>query len=198
MTPESMISLTREIDALIAKRRAIGENLPPVKLDDVKNDPVFERSVLDWMIQRMPTIDTTLLDRDDADKWERLTPPRFDAREVDGGWRVYDSNTDDFASETCDEYDARDLADQYESECMYGFPFAWNTGWMLDHDDWLDELHEVGFLVYRYDGDAVIAGIDGGGYAFMDAHFKPLYAALAEKYEWLVETSHGPRRITTK
>jgi len=196
MTPESMVNLTREIDALIAKRHFIGENLPPVKLADVKNDRAFQQDVRDWMSRSMPSIDTTMLDRDDADRWTLLTP-RYEIREG----RVWDTTDGVFVEDTQDQ-GADDLCYDMNTEDVqnrYGFPFAWNIGWMLTHDDWHNELREAGFLVYDYDGgEAIIAGIDGGGYAFMDAHFMPLYAAIAEKYEWLVETSHGPRRITTK
>ena len=165
MSIERMIELTQEIDALTIERYELGKTLPPVTLKDVKDDPVFTQSVREWMRVWMKEIDTSLLDRDDYDKWELLSALSED--------------------------------DESEPPELYGFPFAWNTGWVLEEKYWVPELTAAGFLVYRYDGDAIIAGIDGGGYAFMDAHFMPLYAALAEKHGWMVETDHGPRRVTT-
>jgi len=163
MTTERMAELTEQIDALTIERYEIGKSLPPVTLDEVEHDHDFVESVRTWVHEWMTPIDTTLLDRDDYDKWELLTP-----------------------------------SDDEEERELHGFPFAWNMGWVLEGTHWLDELSQAGFLVYRYDDDTIIAGIDGGGYSFMDAHFKPLYAALAEKNGWLVETKHGTRLITTK
>ena len=208
MTTERMTELTQEIDALTIERYEIGKSLPPVTVNEVKDDHVFVESVREWMRMWMPSIDTTLLDRDNFEKWELLTP-RYEVRETDEGWGVWDFDEAAFLTDEDDgkviEYGTEREADDfcYERECeqadaRYAFPFAWNTGWVLEGKHWLAELRETGFLVYEYDNDAIIAGIDGGGYAFMDAHFIPLYAALAEKNGWLVETTNGPRYITTK
>jgi len=190
MTTERMTELTQQIDALTIERYEIGKSLPPVTVDDVKDDHEFVKSVRAWMRVWMTPIDTTLLDRDNFEKWELLTT-RYEERDD----RVFDTHEGEFVED--EDADMDDLEREWR-DGFCGFPFAWNTGWVLEGEHWLDELSAAGFLVYKYDDDAIIAGIDGGGYAFMDAHFIPLYAALAEKRGWLVETTNGPRYITTK
>ena len=73
MSIERMQELTKSIDALTQERREIGQSLPPVTLAEVKDDRAFEQAVRVWMRVWMPLIDTTLLDRNDYDKWELLT-----------------------------------------------------------------------------------------------------------------------------
>lgn len=189
MTIERMKDLTETINNLKDERRVLARTLPPVTLDEVKDDREFETHVREWMRVWMPLIDTTLLDRNDYDKWELLTQ-RYEERDD----RVYDTHEGEFVED--ENADMDDLEREWR-DSFCGFPFAWNTGWVLEGSHWLDELSAAGFLVYDYEG-TIIAGIDGGGYAFMDAHFKPLYATLAEKNGWLVETKHGPRLITTR
>jgi len=188
MSIERMQELTKSIDALTQERREIGQSLPPVTLAEVKDDRAFEQGVRAWMRVWMPLIDTTLLDRNDYDKWELLTH-RYEERDD----RVFDTHEGEFVA---DEDADMDALEREWQDGFHGFPFAWNTGWVLEGDHWLDELSAAGFLVYRYDDDTIVAGIDGGGYSFMDAHFKPLYAALAERHGWLVDTVAGPRRVT--
>lgn len=204
MSIERMKELTESIIQLTNERRVLGRSLPPVTLDTVKGDPFFEAHVREWMRSWMPTIDTTLLDRDDYEKWELLAT-RYEVRDwedEEGGvlYGVFDTVDDVLLDGTAyDESDMREKADDLEREwrdSFCAFPFAWNTGWVLENMAWLDELTAAGFLVYEYDRDIIIAGIDGGGYSFMDQHFIPLYAGLAEKNEWLVETRDGPRLIT--
>lgn len=188
MSIDRMKELTATINALTEERRALGGSLPPVTFDEVKNDRAFEQAVREWMRVWMPSIDSTLLDRNDYDKWELLTQ-RYEER--DG--RVFDTHEGEFVED--EDADMDDLEREWR-DTFCGFPFAWNTAWTLEGEHWTDELSAAGFLVYRYDGDTIIAGIDGGGYAFMDAHFKPLYAALAAQNGWLIETVNGPRLIT--
>jgi len=206
MSIERMTELTKTINALTDELNKIGRSMPPVTVDEVKRDSVFIAHVREWMREWMKEIDTTVLDRDDRDKWELLNR-RFDVREWEGNdgetvYGIFDMHDGVLLDREFDEdADACNVADNLERDWQdgfYGFPFAWNTGWVLESERWTDELGAAGFLVYRYDDDTIIAGIDGGGYAFMDAHFVPFYAALAEQNEWLVETKHGPRRITNK
>lgn len=205
-------TLTRAIEMMRYEQHKLARELPPVRFTDLCSDGnvtdrAFEVSVRAWMSGNMSPIDTTLLDREDFEKWELLTP-RYTLREDLSGWQILDHDLggfvtleDDDGNENTlvfeEEWEAQDKRDELEDEnTNHGFPFAWNTGWVLDNTYWLAELQAAGFLVYRYDGDTVIAGIDGGGYSFMGAHFAPLYAAIAAKNDWLVETDDGPRRIT--
>lgn len=212
---DRMNEITELINRLYTERAELGRQLPPVRYKDLVpdgcnfRDLTFSRGVDKFMQERMTALDTTLLDRDDPDKWELLTP-RYEVREVEvdettryGVWDhvageyVKGEDGEPLAFE--DESDADDKRCDLEAdadECRYGFPFAWNTGWVVEKDYWLDELRDAGFLVYRYDGDTIIAGIDGGGYSFKGAHFAPLYATLAAKHGWMIETNAGPRFIT--
>jgi hypothetical protein len=199
MSIERMAELTAQINALRDERSNVGAALPPVTLDEVKDDQVFEQAVREWMRVWMTSIDTTLLDREDYEKWELLTRRHGVSKNGDGTFAVWDAHDQQYVGEPTEHEDeAREIADNLEDEWQahfHGFPFAWNTGWVLEGKHWVKELSAAGFLVYDYDG-TIIAGIDGGGYSFMDAHFKPLYAALAARNGWLVETVNGPRRIT--
>lgn len=185
-------------------------------------EAAFERDVRRFMADRMQPIDVTMLDPTDEDeaysfdkieRWELLTP-RYEVRELDAtddegeplfgifdhdeGGFVDDEDDDVGVLKFDDESDADDRCSDLnneDKENLHGFPFAWNIGWIVDHKSWIDDLRACGFLVYRFDGDKLIAGIDGGGYSFMGAHFAPFYARLAARNEWLVETKDGPRLI---
>ncbi len=219
ISPENTVlsklqTLTRTIEMMRYEQHKLARELPPVRFADLCGDGTnvnraFEVSVRAWMNTFMSPIDTTLLDREDVEKWEILTPRYVVKGLTDGDETrvgVWDYDEARFVTlEDSDEPVAFDSIDeasdkacdlQYWSSINHGFPFAWNEGWIIDGTYWLAELQAAGFLVYRYDDDCVIAGIDGGGYSFMGAHFAPLYAALAAKNDWLVETDDGPRRIT--
>lgn len=223
-TVEGLRAITAQIEALEDQRREIGRALPPITFKDVCPDghnveSTFERDVSRFLQDRMKEIDVTMLDTNDPDKWEFLTP-RYavgeleptgideDDRDVqpvqygvidldnerfveyednEGKPLAFDDKSD--AQERCYELNSED------DENRHGFPFACNTGFVVENERWIDDLRACGFLVYRYDGDKLIAGIDGGGYSFMGAHFAPFYARLAARNGWLVETKDGPRRM---
>jgi hypothetical protein len=209
-----MEAITEQLSRLIGERSDLGSTLPPVRYSDLVRDGnfrdrSFERDVDEFRQTHLTPIDTTLLDREDPDKWELLTP-RYETREVEGGYAVWDYDTGTFVTEDDEDGNAGqavfdDAGDADERMCdlqsedeesRCGFPFAWNTGWVLESVHWLYEVRSAGFLVYQYAGDVIIAGIDGGGYSFKGAHFAPLYAALAAKHRWMVRTNAGPRYLT--
>jgi hypothetical protein len=210
-----MNEISEQISRLIGERVDLGRTLPPVRYRDLLpdrcnfRDRSFERDVDEFKQTHMNAIDVTLLDREDPDKWELLTP-RYESREIEGGYAVWDYDTGTFVTQEDEDGNAGqavfdDAGDADERMCdlqseaeesRCGFPFAWNTGWVVENTYWLDEMRAAGFLVYRYDGDTLIAGIDGGGYSFKGAHFAPLYAALAVKNGWMVRTNAGPRYLT--
>lgn len=225
-TLEQMQDITATINRLYGERAELGRSLPPVRYGDLIADGcnfldrAFERDVEEFMQKHLTPIDTPLLDRDDFEKWELLTP-RYELRatfietrdsDEEEAWCIFDHDTGHLVTEADEEGEevplyfafesdaesARDDLEREDEQSRYGFPFAWNTGWVVEDTYWLDELRSAGFLVYRYDGDAVIAGIDGGGYSFKGAHFAPLYAALAAKNGWMVRTNAGPRYLTLK
>lgn len=227
MNLERLQYLNRLIAEYEEEQRNIARSIAPVRFDDLCpdrcniTDPVFERDVRRFMADHMTTIDTTLLDRDNYEKWQNLTPryevralTRGEGEDEEEGYGVFDHDEDAFIegeyvygdeesdSELrffLDEHDADQIAAEKNEEDEsngYGFPFASNTGWVMDGVYWLAELRASGFKVYNYDEGAIIAGIDGGGYSFMGAHFAPFYARLAAKNDWLVQTKDGPRRIS--
>ena len=214
-TLDRMREISEQISRLIGERADLGRTLPPVKFTDLLpdrcnfRDRSFERDVDEFRRTHLAPIDTSLLDREDPDKWELLTP-RYESREIEGGYAVWDYNTGTFVTQEDEDgndgvavFDDAGDADERmcdlqaeEEQALCGFPFAWNNGWVVENTYWLDEMRAAGFLVYRYDGEAIIAGIDGGGYSFRGAHFAPLYAALAAKNGWMVRTNAGPRYLT--
>lgn len=125
---------------------------------------------------------------------------------------VYEGETDAWGWE--DEGDAwaaaQEADEAYESEHghehRYGFPWAHGTVFIPDPYISDAALKGAGFVVASYiggDGDDRrndsyrLAGIDGGGYSFMGAHFATLVALHHEERQMKVETAHGDVFITT-
>ncbi|MEI6358091.1 MAG: hypothetical protein WCP53_13480 [Verrucomicrobiota bacterium] len=217
MNLERLTYLTRLIGEYNEERTTIARAIAPVAFETLCpdrcniSDRVFEADVRRFMADHMKEIDTTLLDREDSEKWENLAP-RYEVRSLtrgegedeEEGYGVFDHDEDAFVDNEgpafyFDESDADELCaekNEEDAENSYGFPFAWNTGRVMEGTYWLAELRASGFKVYRYDEDAIVAGIDGAGYSFMGAHFAPFYARLAARNDWLVQTVDGPRRIS--
>lgn len=218
-TVADLRALTERIASLQEAQRALARALPPITFADVCKDrcnftdSAFEADVRKFIQGWMKDIDVTMLDTSDPDKWECLTP-RYTAGELDPTedgdeqYGVIDHEIDSFVTDDDDDkplaFDsereaARHASDlECESEHRYGFPFAQNIGSLIENESWIDDLRACGFVVYRYEGDQIIAGIDGGGYSFTGAHFAPFYARIAARNGWLVETKDGPRRIVNK
>ena len=159
----------------------VGRLLPPLTVREVcdrvgqHEDHALKSDVERFLHSRFSGIDVTLLDRG-VESWERLNPTERSA----------------------------DEKNQEEDESLHGFPFAWNHGYVWNDkqlpSDWQDALTQAGYLVYRYvgasgDDSEIICGIDGAGYSFYEAHHAKLYAILAARFDWTVETSEGPRRV---
>lgn len=67
-------------------------------------------------------------------------------------------------------------------ENMYAYPAAWGTMWTFGDsldDNWalehLEELYDLGIIVYQSDSLGIVFGIDGAGYDFYDHHWIPMY-----------------------
>lgn len=62
----------------------------------------------------------------------------------------------------------------------------WGTAWYVDSKtaqwikDNLPKSMEIGLKVFEDDEGEIIVGIDGAGYDFYEAHWIPLYEAMAE------------------
>lgn len=87
------------------------------------------------------------------------------------------------------------LSREREEERLYGFPWANNTCFLPSEEVTTEDLHATGFVVATYrggDGDEYrLAGIDGGGYSFSDAHFAPLALRLMGKRGFAIPLSNG-------
>lgn len=88
----------------------------------------------------------------------------------DDAWREYEEARENF-------------------ENLSGFPVAWNQMWTpcdqaLRHGE-IAALVESGFVVYDTTGSEIdfgfdyVFGVDGGGYSFYEAHWRPLRARLS-------------------
>jgi len=73
-------------------------------------------------------------------------------------------------------------------ENLHGFPVAWNRMWTSDErvrPDDVQALVDSGFVVYDTGnsnidfGFNILFGVDGGGYDFYEAHFRPLRARFS-------------------
>jgi hypothetical protein len=116
-----------------------------------------------------------------------------DARDGDG---LSEVGREDY--DVTDEEDAKAAAEaanveDYRTNAA-GWPWANNTGWKIDERD-VEDFDAAGFVVARFDGGDLWAGIDGGGYSFTDAHWAPLYLKRAAANGWYVRTDAGLRRV---
>lgn len=72
--------------------------------------------------------------------------------------------------------------DEEEQEMVFASPPMWNN-WFIPRDllcrDFIEnheeEVSKCGFTIINYDGEFFALGVDGCGYSFAEAHFKPLY-----------------------
>lgn len=125
---------------------------------------------------------------------------------------IFDTDTggradrDDFENAGADRhYDREDESEADEAAAAMnredyrnnanGWPFAHNYAAPIRQYDVAD-FAAAGFVVATYKGDTLYAGVDGGGYSFMDAHWIPLYLRRAARNGWRVQTSAGLRRVS--
>ena len=172
----------------------------------------FRRGVRDFMRRELSMVHRDLLPADE--EWERIhtcSSGRFEVRELEGwGWYILDTEEnrwhteygsgDEGLPEGADCFDKEWKADEWateleaEHETLYGFPFAHSYCYLPEDRIQTEDLVAAGFLVYEVRGFRV-AGIDGGGYSFEGQHFAKLYALVAQRYGWKVETEAGPSLV---
>lgn len=152
----------------------------------------------------------------DPEKWEHIAggrdSERFEVREIPDPdyapaseddetpvvYAVVDTEGagDGIVETFMDEDDAESDRDERNREAfgesLYGFPFAHNHGYVIDGWD-VESFAAAGFLVWLYDGDKYIVGIDGGGYSFDGAHWAPLFFSRMAGVK--IETETGPRIV---
>ena len=113
---------------------------------------------------------------------------------------MYDTEEDEVVeteilTETEAELEAGTRSRDHVMDHLYGFPFAQSTGYVIQEYE-IDAFADAGFLVWNYKGgELIIAGIDGGGYSFLAAHWFKLYWHRATKYGWKIMTGSGYRRV---
>ena len=111
---------------------------------------------------------------------------------ADVGHEDYDVSDEDEATSAAEAANVRD----YEvSAC--GWPYAHNNAAKIDEYD-TERFAAAGFVVARYRGGDLYAGIDGGGYDFTEAHWLPVFLASQVAYNRRghVRTSGGVRVVT--
>jgi hypothetical protein len=108
---------------------------------------------------------------------------------------IYDATDEDDATRAAEGANIED----YRANAN-GWPFAWNTAAAIDKRD-ADDFAAAGFVVATHEPSGqTYAGIDGGGYDFLEAHWSRLYLAclLFGKYApacIYVPTADGLRRV---
>lgn len=120
-----------------------------------------------------------------------------DARDGDryGPFADYDATDEEDAARAAE---AANLEDYRANAC--GWPFAWHTAAAIDERD-ADEFAAAGFVVATHEPSGqVYAGIDGGGYDFLEAHWSRVFLAfrLCGTYAppcIYVPTADGLRRV---
>ena len=108
------------------------------------------------------------------------------------GHRHYDVSDEDEATSAAEAANLRD----YEKNA-HGWPFAHNYAAKIDERE-AERFAAAGFVVARYRGGDLYAGIDGGGYDFTEAHWLPVFLAsqVAHNGRGHVRTSGGVRVVT--
>lgn len=188
ITPDMCNIPDREIAAEIQTFR---NRFNQIDVSDFTADDGCSQNIEDWELVaggslRYSSREIYLEGDDDDVKYDVIDTEDGD-RSVLGTDSLFDDGAD--ADNECMERN-RDAT----MESLHGFPFAHNYGVVIEQYD-VELFANAGFLVWRYKGDKLIAGIDGGGYSFEGAHWAPLFHARAVLGGWLVETSTGPRRV---
>ena len=119
---------------------------------------------------------------------------------------TYDGDTIDPSPEgndydPCDEDDAARAAEAANREDYMnnacGWPFAHNYAAQIG-DYQAERFARAGFVVARYRDGQLYAGIDGGGYDFLAAHWFPAYLDAMTHYgSAYIRTRDGVRKVVT-
>ena len=170
-------------------------------------DREFETGVDRFMKRFMPGMTLCLL----AKGWEHweIAQEQIEVQtemDEDGGecFFVEDAYGDrhDFAEESDAEHFAEEAMEEREQNRL-GSPWAWNWFHMPDEVITDEDLFDSGWVVAQFRPDPEdeysfrLCGIDGCGYSFSGAHFATLYAKVAERLGWKVDTENGRKYITT-
>jgi hypothetical protein len=125
------------------------------------------------------------------------TDTNADARDGDRYSPLHECGRDDY--DVTDEDDARRAAEganleDYRDNAA-GWPFAHN--YAAEVEEWeAEDFAAAGFVVARHEPSGnVYAGIDGGGYSFLDAHWAPLFLRRMARGGAYVRTAKGLRRV---
>lgn len=142
------------------------------------------RAVAAWLNENAPgpegdvwiVVDTDCDDERVTDTGRHINVPAYDPTDEDNARRAAtEGNREDYRENAC------------------GHPFAWNYAFTIEQRRDAEDFARAGFVVAVYDGGQAWAGIDGGGYDFIGAHWVPLY--LGRHVGEYVRTSQGLRRV---
>ena len=137
----------------------------------------------DLTVEQARTIAAFLNEReDDADRWIVIDTEDSDADARDGGRHSTLRNCGQDDYDTCDESSADAAAEAANVEAYKegaaGWPFAQNYAAAIDIRD-ADDFSAAGFVVAEHTPSGqVYAGIDGGGYDLLEAHWCPLFLRM--------------------
>lgn len=191
--PAAVAADVMRVRSLLASvEYTIAEARPALTVAEVRrdygNDPETLESVRAWR-DRYDFADVSELPaEDDGDPaWEIVAGGTL----ADVGREDYDVSDEDDAASAAEAANLRD----YE-ESAYGWPFAHNYAAKIDERE-ADRFASAGFVVARYRGGELYAGIDGGGYDFTEAHWLPVFLAAQVAYngKGYVRTSGGVRVV---
>jgi hypothetical protein len=181
--------------------RKVGDDWKVHDFEDNSDASPSDSDYLDGTAERVEAYTAMLNERDgsvfvvvDTSEYAKDGPGGYaDARDGDElsevGREDYDPTDEDDAKSACEAVNLED----YRTNAA-GWPWANNTGWKIDERD-VDDFDTAGFVVARFDGGDLWAGLDSGGYDFTDAHWAPLYLRRAAANGWYVRTDAGLRRV---
>lgn len=184
----------------------IGRIRPAFTMSDITPDRCnFPDRIIEAQVRRFrdsfDSIDVSEdCDTDDVEKWDLVAggSTRYEVEETgDDEWCVIDTEDDrrhlvSGLTEEEAEDQAADSNREDTLERLYGFPFAQNVGYIISTHD-VERFAAAGFLVWRYDDNRLIAGIDGGGYSMDGAHWAPVF--FEARRGQLIDTEQGPRMV---
>lgn len=195
ITPDNCNIPDREIELAVRKLRDSYDSIDVSVLDTTSTSACEKWELIAGWCDRYKVRVCT--------RYERHAPSASDIP-AENYWVVLDTENDDQnASELgdCeaayyDEAEANEACARLNREettvNLNGFPFAQTYGYEIEEGE-AEEFASCGFLVWKYDDDKVIAGIDGGGYSMDGAHWAPLL--YLKRKGRTIETSTGPRRV---
>lgn len=155
----------------------------PMDLVDLGSDTEDLCFLDDWSIEEAADGEGFLCVDGDGDPLDRIDECGSPDGETPEG--------DPYFTDETDAEDALNERRQLRDSERHGFPWANSYVFLPADNVSTEELIRHGFVVAETATSYRIAGIDGGGYSFTDAHFHPLALALAERWGMTIRYDDG-------